>query len=46
MFAAQCGELMEVVKLDEPVLIMLDSKRLKHAAQRNMQAAEDAFSKA
>jgi hypothetical protein len=46
VFAAQCGELMEIVKLDEPVLIMLDSKRLKHAAQRNMQAAEDAFSKA
>ena len=45
VFATQCGELIEVVKLNEPLLIMLDSKRLRHAAQRNMQAAADAFSK-
>jgi hypothetical protein len=41
--AGQNRKLTEIVKLDEPKLILLDSKRLKHAAQRNAAAARAAF---
>jgi hypothetical protein len=43
VFAGKCGNLTETIKLDEPKLILLDSKRLKHAAQRNAAAAQAAF---
>ena len=43
VFAAQCGELTEIVQLNEPILILLDSKNVKHAAQKNAAAATLAF---
>jgi hypothetical protein len=43
VFAGKCSDLTEIIKLDEPKLILLDSKRLKHAAQRNVAAAQAAF---
>ena len=43
VFAAQYGQQAEIVQLDEPVLIVLDSKRVKHASQKNAATAKSAF---
>ena len=46
VFALKCDSVEEIVRLDEPMLILLDSKRCLHAAQRTEAAAREAFRKA
>lgn len=43
MFAGKCGAVEAVVQLDEPKLILLDSKRMLHAAQRSEEEARAGF---
>ena len=40
VFAAKSGDISKIVKLDAPTLIMLDSKRMLHAATKNMEEAQ------
>jgi hypothetical protein len=46
VFALKHGEIEKIVTLDKPTLILLDSERCLHAAQRTEAAARKAFRKA
>ena len=45
VFALKCGDVEKIVQLNQPMLILLDSKTCKHAAQRTEVEARAAFAR-